>query len=159
MHVPPLNANIIIIAGLVFAGLYGLIAGKTRLRLLILSIYVGVVLAEQMSDVAGSTLKMLGRDQISWLLFGLPIVIFGILGGLRSGHDKGSAIANIIVGILAGALIVSSALHLLPTSELSAVDSDSFLAMNLQQFHLWLLGLLPLIVLVMGFFKKSEKKH
>jgi hypothetical protein len=149
----------IIIAGIVGAGIYGLLAGKQRLRILILSIYVGIVLATQMASIVDPALHMLGQDQVAWLLLGVPIVIFGIFGALRSGHDKGFAIANILIGMLAGALIISSGLHLLPTSEMSSIDSDSFLAMNLQQFHLWLLGLLPLVALIMGWFKKSEKKH
>ncbi len=160
MHIPPLDTNIIIIAILLGMGLYGLIAGKMRLRILILSVYVGIVLAEQMLGAVRPTLHMLGSDQVSWLLLGLPIVIFGFVGVLGSHHnEKGVAIANILVGILTGALIVSSALHLLPTSEMEDIDSNSFLAMNLQQYHLWLLGLLPVVALILGFFKKREKKH
>jgi hypothetical protein len=38
------------------------------------------------------------------------------------------------------------------------VHSDSFLATNLSQFHLWILGLLPVVALLLGFMK-GEKKH
>ena len=163
MHVPaaqlpPLNTNIIIIASLLAAGLYGLIAGKQRLRILILSVYVGIVLAEQFTDVIAPMVKFMGRDQVSWALLVLPILIFGFFGVMHAKHhSKGWAVGNILVGMLTGALIISSGLHLLPTSEMSAVDSDSFLAMNLQQFHLYILGLLPAVALVLGFF--PEKKH
>lgn len=159
MSLPALNTNIIVIAILVVMGLYGLIGGKQRLRLLILSVYVGIVLAQQFSTVVAPTLHMLGPDQISLLMLGLPILLFGFFGVVHGkGHAKGVAIANIIVGILTGALIISSGLQLLPTSEMAAVDSSSFLAMNLQQFHLWILGLLPAVALLLGLMK-GEKHH
>jgi hypothetical protein len=159
MTLPAINTNIIIIAILAVSGLYGLVGGKQRLRLLILSVYVGIVLAEQFSSLVAPTLHMLGPDQISLLLLGLPILLFGFFGvSHMKGHSKGAAIANIIVGILTGALIIASAVHLFPTSEMTAVDSSSFLAMNLQQFHLWILGLLPAVALLFGFMK-GEKHH
>jgi len=157
--VPAINANIIIIIALLLGGVYGLIAGKQRLRILILSVYVGIVLADQFTDALAPSLHMLGHDQVSWLLLGLPIIIFGFFGVSPASHaPKGAAVANIIVGILTGALIIASGLHLLPTSELSAVDSDSFLAMNLQQFYPYILGFLPVVALVLGFMR-TEKKH
>jgi hypothetical protein len=156
---PALNATIIISAILIALGLYGLIGGKQRLRLLILSVYVGIVLAEQLSDLAHSYLKNFGHAQVDWTLLGAPILLFGFVGVVHSKHhSKGSAILNIIVGLLTGALIISSALHLLPTSEMAAIDSDSYLAMILQQYHLWLLGLLPVVALIMGFMR-NEKGH
>lgn len=159
MHVPALNTDTIIIAILLAMGLYGLIGGKQRLRILILSVYVGIVVAEQMTDIVAPYLKMLGHDQVSWLLLGLPIIIFGFVGVVHGKHhSKGAAIANIIVGLLTGALIISSALHLMPVSEMAAVDDGSFLATNLQQFHLWILGLLPVIALILGFMKSSSEK-
>lgn len=157
---PTLNVNIIIIAILVALSLYGLMAGKQRLRILILSVYVGIVLAEQLSSLVAPKLSFLNAGQISWLLFGLPIVIFGIVGIAHAkAHDKGAFIANLLVGLLTGALIVSSALRLLPTSEMSAIDNDSFLATNLQQFHIWILGLLPVVALLMGFMKGDKRSR
>jgi hypothetical protein len=157
--VPALNTNLIVIAILVGMGLYGLMAGKMRLRILILSVYVGVVVAEQMKGAVRPMLHMLSDGQVSWLLLAVPIVIFGVLGGSIHKGEKGVAVANMIVAILTGGLIISSALHLLPTSEMKDIDDASFIAMILQQYHLWLLGLLPLVALVLGFFKPREKKH
>jgi hypothetical protein len=162
MHLPPvpaLNTNTIIIATLVVAALYGLMAGKQRLRILILSIYVGIVLSEQMSSVVAPALHSLGPDQVSWLLLGLPILLFGFFGVIHGkSHAKGAAIGNIIVGLLAGALILSSGIHLLPTSEMSSIDNGSFLALSLDQYHIWIVGLLPVVVLLLGFMK-GEKHH
>ena len=158
-EIPALNNTAIIAAIIVAAGIYGLIAGKQRLRLFILAIYVGVVLAEQFAASVTPYMKALGQDQIAFILLGAPIVIFGFFGVVHGkSHDKGAAIGNIIVGLLAGCLIVSSALHALPTSEMTAVDNSSFLALNLQQYHLIFLGFLPLVALVLGFMK-GEKSH
>lgn len=162
MQLPALNVNTLIIVILVATGIYGLVAGKQRLRILILSVYVGIVLAEQMSGVLAGYLKSLGTDQISWLLLGVPIVVFGFVGIVhKKNHAKGAAVANIIVGFLTGALIISSALRLLPTSQMAAIDNDSFLATILQQYHLWFLGLLPVVALLLGFMKgeKSASHH
>jgi len=160
MQLPTLNVNIVIIAIMLTVMVYGLLAGKQRLRILILSVYVGIVLAEQLAGIVAPRLPMLGADQVSWLLLGLPIMIFGFVGtAVRKSHAKGAFIANLVVGLLTGALIVSSALHLLPTSQMSSIDNDSFLAMNLQQFHIWFLGLLPVAALLMGFMKGESKSH
>lgn len=102
---------------------------------------------------------MLSPDELTWLLLGLPILIFGFFGVMHGKHhDKGSLIANALVGFCTGALIVSSGMHLLPVSEASAIDSQSFIALNLNQFYLWILGLLPLVALILGFMS-GEKKH
>ena len=160
MQFPALNVNIVIITVLITVALYGLVAGKQRLRILILSIYVGIVLAEQLTGTVSSKLTLLSQEQVSWLLFGLPIVIFGVVGiAHKKAHDKGAFIANLLVGLFAGALIVSSALRLLPTSQMAAIDNDSFIATNLQQFHVWILGLLPVAALLFGMMHGEKKSH
>ncbi len=160
MQLPALSPDIIISSLIAVAGLYGLLAGKQRLRLLILSIYVGIVVAEQLSALANAALPGLGADQIGWLLLGLPVLIFGFVGVVHAkNHDKGSAIANIIVGLLSGALIASSALRLLPTSQLSALNSDSFLVSLLSSYHLWFVGLLPVVALILGWLKADKPSH
>jgi hypothetical protein len=157
MQFPALNMNIVIIAVLLTVSLYGLMAGKQRLRILILSIYVGIVLAEQLAGVLAPQQHLLSQDQVSWALFALPIVVFGVVGiSHAKSHDKGAFIANLLVGMLTGALIVSSALRMLPTSQMAAIDNDSFLATNLQQFHVWILGLLPVVALLFGFMRGEK---
>jgi hypothetical protein len=157
--IPALDTNVIVIAILVAMGLYGLIAGKQRTRILILSVYVGVVFAEQLADAVSPMLRMLSEGQVSWLLLGLPIVVFGVLGGRFHKGEKGLPVTNIIVGILTGALIVSSALYLLPPSETKSINDSSFIAMILHRYHLWLLGLLPVVAIILGLIKKRENHH
>ncbi len=159
MQIPALDINLLILAVLAVGALYGAIGGKFHLRLLILSIYVGVVLAEQMSAAVRPYAPMLGVDQLNLLLLSLPILVFGFVPrGHRSSHaEQGSMIANLIVGLLTGALVAGAALHVLPTSQLAAAKNDSFLAMNLDQIYFWLLGLMPLVALVMGLFRPKDK--
>lgn len=157
--IPALDTNVIVIAILVAMGLYGLIAGKQRVRILILSIYVGVVFSEQLTDAVKPVLGMFSEGQVGWLLLGVPIVVFGVLGGRFHKGEKGLPVTNIIVGILAGALIISSAIYMLPPSEAKSINDSSFVAMILHRYHLWLLGLLPVLAIILGLIKKRENHH
>ncbi|HEX3082775.1 MAG TPA: hypothetical protein VHQ86_06030 [Candidatus Saccharimonadia bacterium] len=146
-----------IIAVLLTVTIYGFVAGKHRLRVFILSVYVGIVLAGQLADIVAPKFTMLGADQVAMLLLCLPILVLGMIGlAHKKAADKGSAIANLLLGLGTGALIIAAALHLLPTSEMSAIDSDSFLATMLQQYYLWILGLLPVAALVLGWVKGEK---
>jgi|GEM_PF-1039087 len=155
--IPALNTTTVIVAVLAVTTIYGLVAGKQRLRILILSIYVGIVLAEQLASVIAPGLHMLGTSQISWLLLGTPILLFGFFGVTHAKHHaKGSAIANLIVGLLAGCLIIASGIHLLPPSQITGINNSSFLALNLGQCYLFLIGGLPVVVLLLGLFARGE---
>lgn len=159
MHLPEFNTTMIIGAGLVVGAVYGIVAGKQRLRLLILSIYVGIVLARQLVDPLLQYVHMFSRDQLSWILLGAPIVIFGFFGVMHAkNHAKGALIANIIVGLLTAALIISTVIDLLPPSEQANVNRDSYVAVNLGQAHPWLLGLLPLVAFLFGLMKGEKTR-
>jgi hypothetical protein len=146
-------------AGLILGAVYGIVAGKQRLRILILSVYVGIVLSQQVVDPLLPYARGLGRDQLGWVLLGIPILIFGFFGVTHSkNHAKGALIANVIVGLLTAALIISTVVSILPPSEQAILNRESFLVINLGQAHIWLLGLLPLVALLLGFMK-SEKSH
>jgi hypothetical protein len=158
-QIPPIDANIVVIAAIAVGGVYGLVAGKQRLRLFILSLYVGIVLSEQLTDSVAPQLKMLSHEQVSWLLLGVPVLIFGLVGiGFHKSHERGHALVNLIVGLLTGALIASAALHVLPVSQLTDIDRSSPVAKFIQQYYLVLLGVLPIVALFMGFLRKPEKK-
>lgn len=159
MQLPVLNITMIMSAGLLLGAAYGVVAGKQRLRILILSIYVGTVISAQLVEPLAPFTRFLSREQLSWGLFGFPILVFGFFGVMHAkNHSKGAFIANIIVGVLTAALIMTTIMNLLPVSVQAQLHRDSFLALNLDQIHPWLLGLLPLIALVLGFMK-SEKGH
>ena len=159
MNIPSLDSNIIIIAILAGVSLYGVMAGIGRLRTLILSIFVGIVLSEQITAVAAPYLQFLGNDNVAIWLYALPIVLFGFSLGRQNGHDRGSKLAALLVGLLTGCLIVSAGLHIMPTSTEQAINDSSFIAMNLSQFHLFLIAGLPLAALIGPFFKKRPRSH
>lgn len=154
-----LSLDTVIAASLLLGGIYGVLAGKQRLRIFILSIYVGIVLAGQLTDSVSPLVPSVSYEIMSYILLGLPILIFGFFGVMHAKHHaKGAFIANIIVGIVAAALIVSCVLKLLPTSMLTDVNNNSFIALNIARIHPYLLGLLPVVALILGFMR-SESKH
>jgi NhaP-type Na+/H+ or K+/H+ antiporter len=161
MQVPAISPDIIIIVILILAGIYGLMGGKHRLRLLILSTYVGIVLAQQFASVVHPYATMLSADQVSWLLLGLPIILFGFSRHHKGAHTehKGSSIANLLVGVLTGGLIIASALRVLAPSGLETVRDSSFIAYEIHLYDLWLLGLLPLVAVLLGLIKPKDKHH
>ena len=155
MHFPALSPNLLIIAVMVGGMLYGAMAGKHRLRTLILSIYVGIVLATQFPAIIAHTIHQ-PLDLITLVLFFLPIILFGLGSG---GHEHGGELVpNLIVGLATGGLIAASALSVLPPSEAKSLTDDSLVASLLLQYQLWLLALLPIAALFFGFMKAKEKK-
>jgi len=159
MQLPALSTDITIIAALVMGAALGLIGGRRRLKPVILSVYVGIVLAGQLAAPLRPYALGLNQTQTAWVLLGLPILVFGLFGAGRGRkHEgKGSVIANLIAGILLGALVIAAALGLLPPTQQSAVNGSSFLALNLHQVYPWLLGLMPLVALLLGLIKGREK--
>ena len=159
MHVPAFSPNIIIIATIAGGALYGAMAGKQRLRTLILSLYVGIVLSTQLTVVAASSVHQ-SLDVVSMVLFLVPILVFGFSAGGGSKHQsKGTVIANLLVGIATGAAIAASALRLLPPSEAAALAGDTLIGSLLMQYQLWLIALLPIAALVFGLMKGKSKHH
>lgn len=159
MSIPALDSNIIVIALVVITALYGAVAGVSRLRMLIMSVYVGIVLSGQLSGIAAPYLHLIGNDNVPLLMFALPIILFGFSLGKQHGHHRGSMVAALLLGLLTGCLIVSSGLHVIPPSQSQTIIDGSFLAMNLSQFHLVLIAGLPLAALIGPLFKKKDKSH
>jgi hypothetical protein len=159
MHLPAITVNIVIITALLSGATLGLFGGRRRLKPVILSVYVGIVLAGQLAAPLHPFIPGLNQTQTGWLLLSLPIIVFGLFGVGR-GHkyeSKGSAIANLIAGLLLGALVVAGGFSLLPLSQQSSVFGDSLLASNLHLAYPWLLGLMPVVALLLGLIKGREK--
>ncbi len=159
MSIPAINSTLIVLATLALVTLYGAIAGTSRLRSLILSVYVGIVLSNQLTAVVAPFAKGIGSDQVSMILFGVPILLFGFSLGKQHGHDRGALVFRLLLGLLTGALIVSAGIHVLPPSQAQEVINGSFVAMNLNEFHLWLVALLPVFVLIGPLFRKKSRSH
>lgn len=157
MQMPVLNVTVIFAAALLAGSVYGAVAGQQRLRLLILSSYVGIVLSRDLGSQIAPNITFLTPEQLGWVLLGAPIVLFGFFGVHHaSGHSRGPLIANLLVGTLAAALIAATTIVLLPTSQAEMLASDSILALYLRQGYPWLLGLLPLVAWLSSFMRESK---
>lgn len=159
MNISNIDPNLLVIAILAGTTLYAAVAGIGRLRMLILSIYVGIVMADQLTDLAEPYLHIIGPENTPLALYALPIVLFGFTLGRQRGHDRGSKTVAMLIGLLTGGLIISAALRLIPTDQANFVTDASFIAMSLAQYHLYLLACLPLAALIGPLFKKKERSH
>lgn len=136
----------------------GMLGGRGRLRPTIMSIYIGIVLATMFAGVVQPHLNGLNLLQSSWLLLTLPVVVFGVFGGIQN-VAKGSLIVNLAFGALTGALLLSVAFMLMPLRDQQMLASQSVMAYELQRIRPWLIGLMPLTALVVGFhFHRKKKK-
>ncbi|QQR52663.1 hypothetical protein IPG36_00865 [bacterium] len=157
MQMPVLNLTTIIAAALLAGSVYGVFAGQQRLRLLILSSYVGIVISTQLSSQIAPNITFLTPEQLGWVSLGAPIVLFGFFGVHHAnGHSRGAMIANLLIGTLAAALIAATTIALLPASQADMVANDSILALYLRQGYPWLLGLLPVTVWLLGFARDGK---
>lgn len=147
MHLPALNPDTIIAVVLAAAALYGFVGGTIRVRSLILSIYVGIVVAQTAATMVAPYLKSWGNLGIDLALLGLPVVLFALPPHRSHGH-KGNSIVNILTGLAAGAFLVVAALHVIPPSVATQTDNNSLFASNLQGLYIWFVLLMPLVALV-----------
>ena len=157
MHLPAVSINIVITVALVAGALMGMLGGRGRLKPVIMSVYIGLVLATNFALVIQPYLG-LNTVQTSWILLTLTVIFFGIFGTIQN-LGKGSLIFNLIIGMLTGALLLSCAFMLMPLREQSALAGDSYMAYELQSLRPWLLGLMPLAVLLLGIHLHHKKKH
>lgn len=159
MEIPSVSVDIAIITALIAGAVIGVLGGRGRLRPIILSVYVGLILGEQLAGPLKPFLFGLNQDQSAWLLFTAPILIFGFFGGRGRRHaPRGVVWVNALVGTLTGALAMAAALMLMPLAGQSVVAANSWLALNLQYSRPWLLGLMPVVALLLDFIK-GHKKH
>ncbi len=153
-----LNPNTLIIIVVILIAAYGVALGQGRLRMLVLSTFVGIVLASQLSAEVMKLIPGVAELHIRIALLVLPILIFGLLPGGQKSHNKGNFVLNIIAGVVAGALIVSAVLYVLPPNDLANATSDSLFASGLVNFRLAILALAPLS-LVVGFLARDDRKR
>jgi membrane glycosyltransferase len=147
MHLPALNPDTIIAAILAAGALYGALGGMVRVRNLILSIYVGIVLAETLGALVAPMVKSLGTDQIQLILLGIPVILFA-LPHHRAHVQKGSMLVNLVTGLLSGAFLVVAALHVLPPSTVTQASSGSLFITSLSNLYIWFVIGMPLAALL-----------
>src|SRR4051812_18126645 len=94
-----LSPNLAVVTVIIGVVLYGLVGGAPRLRSLIFSAYMGIVLAQVLSSSAAPYLAFLPADQVALVLFSLPIALFALFSH-RAHEEKGSTTLNLLVGLL-----------------------------------------------------------
>ena len=159
MHLPAINTDTVIAAILVAGAVYGLLGGMVRTRSLILSIYVGIVLAETLSSIVAPMVKGLSLDQVNLILLGLPVLLFA-LPRHRAHAQKGNMLVNLIIGLLGGAFLVVAGLHVLPPSTVTQISNGSSFATILgSNVYIWFVVLMPLAALLPHFLQSRHGRR
>lgn len=163
---PSLSADAIIIGviGLVVA--YSLIVGYAALVREAISVYVGLVLANNFGPPlyvylahGGGKGYPVTQTEVQLFLLILPIVVLQF--GRHHGHTahKHSLIVTLIVALLTALLLVSSALSQLNPLSLGSTLNQSNLASWIYQFRLAWLGLVPLAIAFSALVTPRLKHH
>jgi hypothetical protein len=158
MHLPTFSPNLIIIAAVIGSMVYGAAGGKHRLKLFILSIYVGIVMATELSAIVVSATHQ-SAELVTLGLYFLPIILFGFSGKHGKDEHNGELLPNLIVGLAAGALLAGSALKILPPSLSASLTDGSLIASLLLQYQLWFVALLPAVAFLLSLMRAKEKKR
>lgn len=160
-HISP-TPDIIILGVFGLIIVYSILLGRSKIKTLALSAYVGIVLSSEM----GTTLyKLLANRGLHFelnlnnfllLLFMLPLLILSLGRNHGRGDNKGSLLVNLILALLTAALVVSSGLRLLETSTLERLLGESTLATAIYSLRLWWIGVVPLLIISSSFIHKKE---
>ncbi len=153
---------------------YGLILGRDKVVVTLVSTYIGFVVASEF----GNTLYALFTGQsvvggsiwvktnlsiflVKTILFVLLIVLLGIKGGYMATPGKGGLKSSTIAGILSfldAGLIISSLIWFMTEGARTALFSQSHLASWVGQVRNWWL-ILPVVVLLMAGFLEPKKEE
>ncbi len=157
MELPALTPSLIIFSVIAVTTLYSVLGGKFRLKLLVLSTFVGIVLAGTLPPFVRTYAMFLTPEQLTFVLLGLPILLFGLARG-HGLHDRGSIVPNFLGGVAAGLLLSAAALRLLPPSLIGEASGTMIVGLLDQYYPIWLVTA-PLLVAFGGFLKPHEGHH
>jgi hypothetical protein len=158
MHLPAINTDTIIAAILAAGAIYGLFGGMVRVRSLILSIYVGIVLSETLSAMVLPMVKALNLEEVNLILLGLPVILFA-LPRHRAHAQKGNMLINIITGGLGAAFLVVAALHVMPPSTVTQISSGSLFVSIFSSVYIWFVIGMPFAALLPHFLQAHHGRR
>jgi len=153
---------------------YGLILGRDKVVVTLVSTYIGFVVANEF----GNTLYALFTGQsvfggsiwvktnlsiflVKTILLVLLIVLLGIKGGYMATPGKGGFKSSLLAGVLSfldAGLIISSLIWFMTDSARTALFSQSHLAASIAQVRNWWL-ILPVVVLLIAGFLEPKKEE
>jgi hypothetical protein len=158
MNVPALNPDLLIAVVLVATTLYGFIGGSARIKALVLSTYMGIVLADTLTNIVSPYVKFLAISQVSLILMLLPILLFAIPKHTGKGH-KGNSLVNMLAGLAAGAFVATASLHVIPPSLVTQTASNSIFVTELQGLYIWFVAAMPLVAILPNMISKIGKRN
>jgi hypothetical protein len=162
IHVSP---DMIIISVVLFALLYGLLLGQHKIKTFALSVYVGIVIANELGQMVYGLLTRnhwnfhgaLTPGEVRLALFMVPILLLEI--GRRErrvkSHEGGMGL-TIILAVLTSALVLSSALSLLDPATRRPLVESSFLATELYNLRIWWILAVPVVVIGKSLMRHKE---
>lgn len=165
-NLPALTADLIILLIIIIAILYGLLLGHSKLKTFALSVYVGLVLAQNFGkslhelavrnnfDLGGK----LTDNAVALIVFGLPLLLLelGRKDHRRARHNGGMTM-TLILCILTAALVISSGISVMNPDAIKNTIDNSNLAWQIYTFRYWWLALVPLAVIGENFIKPKER--
>lgn len=159
-----LSTNIVIFAIIGFVVLYGIFVGHAKLRNLALSVFVGIVLANQLGTGLHDWLVKNHHDNLSLstiklILFIAPIIL---LEFSRRHHAKGGhhgMIISVVLSILTAGLIIGMGLGQLQGATLKHITDSSVIAFEIYNFRLWLVALVPALIIAEAFIGPGRDDH
>ncbi len=160
MTIPNLTTDLVILAVLSVAVIYGLVLGHNKLKLFALSVYVGLVLAQVFGDPLHNLIKNqigLSLNVAKLVVFILPQVLLEI--GQRETsrrRPKGGMIMTLVLCVLTGCLVISAGISLFDTDSIKRTVEGSSLAAGIYGLRLWWIAGVPLAVIGENFIKTRE---
>ncbi len=160
----PLSTEVAILSLFFCIIIYGLLLGQNKVKTLALSVYVGIVLSEELGPAVHG---VIGNYQLAgvhftlgvtrMVLFILPLILLEV--GRRN-HGRGGQRGmwmTLILCVLTSALIVASGLNLLEPDTLKKVLDNSTLAKSIYELRLWWLAAVPLAVIGESLIKPKKE--
>ena len=156
-----LTNDLLILVGVGATTIIGSMIGSARLKLLTMSMYVGVGVAmlaiPLLHSIIGSPGSFLALVNLKFLAFGICIGVLGLTGGNAYHAGRKSGVINLVTAALSGLLLVTLSFMLLDPGARDATLSSSAIASMLYDMRLlWLLGA-PVLLMVGGLM--HGKRH
>lgn len=164
-NLPALTADLIILLIIVIAVMYGLLLGHSKLKTFALSVYVGLVLAQNFGKGLYELLQssnftlggILTDNAVALIVFGLPLLLLELgRKDHRRARARGGMTMTLILCILTAALVISSGISVMNPDAIKSTLDNSTLAWQIYTFRHWWLALVPIAIIGENFIKPKD---
>lgn len=162
---PALTTDLLILLIIVISVMYGLLLGHNKLKTFALSVYVGLVLAQNFGK---SLFELLQRNNfdlggkltdnaVALIVFGLPLLLLELgRKDHRRSRNNGGMTTTLILCILTAALVISSGISVMNADAIKNTIDNSNLAWQIYTLRYWWLASVPLAVIAENFIKPRD---